>query len=56
LDEFADNLHFPWQLYVREARRLKGRYTLTENDVTVQENAKRARIFHDSIISGEFPD
>ncbi len=55
LDEFADNQHFPWQLYVREARRLKGRYTLTENDVTVQENAKRARIFHDSIISGEFP-
>ncbi|MFP4366642.1 MAG: FAD-dependent oxidoreductase [bacterium] len=55
LDEFADNRHFPWQLYVREARRLNGKYTLSENDVTVKDNAKRTRIFYDSIICGEFP-
>jgi hypothetical protein len=33
-DEFADNVYFPFQLYVREARRLRGCTTLTEHDVT----------------------
>jgi hypothetical protein len=55
MDEFTDNQHFPWQLYVREARRLKGQYTLTENDVKIRGNSKRSLVFHDSIISGEFP-
>ncbi|MFA6549405.1 MAG: FAD-dependent oxidoreductase, partial [Candidatus Margulisiibacteriota bacterium] len=36
LDEFTDNEHFPWQLYIREARRLKGQYILTENDVRIK--------------------
>jgi hypothetical protein len=31
-DEFTDNGHWPWQLYVRESRRLSGRYTITEHD------------------------
>jgi hypothetical protein len=34
LDEFTDNGHFPFQLYVREARRMLGRYVLRENDLT----------------------
>lgn len=55
LDEFTDNQHFPWQLYVREGRRLNGLYTLNENDVRLQKDAKRNTIFYDSIISGEFP-
>lgn len=55
LDEFADNKHFPWQFYVREARRLKGLYTLNENDVKLQQGNQRTQIFNDSIISGEFP-
>ncbi len=55
LDEFQDNGHFPWQLYVREARRLKGKYTLTENDVTLTRNQKRTTLFADSVIAGEFP-
>ena len=33
-DEFADNGHFPFQLYVREARRMLGRYVLRESDLT----------------------
>lgn len=54
LDEFTDNNHFPWQLYVREARRLKGKYFLTENDVTLKKTGRNT-IFPDSIIAGEFP-
>jgi len=34
MDEFADNGNFPFQLYVREARRMVGRYVLHEEDLT----------------------
>ncbi|MDG2381268.1 MAG: FAD-dependent oxidoreductase [Pirellulaceae bacterium] len=32
-DEFQDNHHLPYRLYVRQGRRIEGRYTLTESDV-----------------------
>ncbi|MBM3727352.1 MAG: FAD-dependent oxidoreductase [Acidobacteria bacterium] len=54
-DEFADNDNFPFQLYVREARRLIGLYTLTENDTIIQAGSDRTRIHADSIAAGEFP-
>ena len=32
-DEFKDNNNFPYRLYVRQGRRIEGRYTLTESDM-----------------------
>ena len=55
LDEFTDNKHFPWQLYVREGRRLKGKYTLSEKDLNTKNTSSRPSIFSDSVITGEFP-
>jgi hypothetical protein len=52
-DEFTDNGHFPWQLYVREGRRLAAEYTLTEHDITGKGQAVKHH--PDTIAVGEFP-
>jgi hypothetical protein len=52
-DEFTDNNHFPWQLYVREGRRLVGEYTLTQHDITGK--GQEPKHHADSIAVGEFP-
>lgn len=54
-DEFTDHGNFPWQLYVREARRIVGLYALSERDVTVGPELGRTPIHADSIAAGEFP-
>ena len=54
-DEFTGTNHFPHQLYIREARRLVGLYTLTEHDVTRNSKRTNAGHFNDAVALGEFP-
>lgn len=43
-DEWTNNGHFPWQLYVREARRMRGSYVLTQHDIT--ETREKQDVIH----------
>ncbi|MGY8771612.1 MAG: FAD-dependent oxidoreductase [Pirellulales bacterium] len=43
-DEWHDNDHWPWYLYIRAARRMKGPYILTQADTT--ENRKKKDVIH----------
>ena len=48
-DEFTGNGHRPYEFYVREARRIKGRDVFTEHDATLAEGLERAPVHADSI-------
>jgi hypothetical protein len=53
-DEFTDNGYFPYQLYVREARRIQGEYVFSENDARLSPGLGRAPIHADSIAVGAY--
>ncbi len=48
-DEFTDNGHRPHEFYVREARRITGRYFFTQHDAMLAEGLERAPVHQDSI-------
>ncbi len=53
-DEFTDNDNFPREFYIREARRIIGRYVFTENDARFGRGLQRAPIHSDSIAISEW--
>ncbi|MCB1279111.1 MAG: FAD-dependent oxidoreductase [Prosthecobacter sp.] len=54
-DEFPDNGHAPYEIYVREARRLVGRYVFKEQDNVIAEGIDRTPIHADSIAMTDWP-
>ena len=54
-DEFPDNHHLPYEIYVREARRLVGRYVFREQDNVIAEGIARTPIHSDSIAITDWP-
>lgn len=54
-DEYTESGHFPEQLYVREARRIEGRYIFREQDARRTEKTPRAPVHFDSIAVADYP-
>lgn len=48
-DEFGDHGHIPYEMYVREARRIVGRHVFTEHDGSLAPGLGRTPIHPDSI-------
>ncbi len=53
-DEFEDNDHLPRQLYIREARRMKGRYIYTQKDGAHAPGDARAVLHTDAIAMADY--
>ncbi len=52
-DEFADNGHWPWQIYVRQGRRIEGRALVTQHNFTVGPKTGRTPKIRHAIAIGE---
>ena len=53
-DDFADNDHRPYEMYIREARRIVGRAVFTEHDATLAPGLLRAPMHADSVAMTEW--
>jgi hypothetical protein len=51
--EFADNGHWPWQIYVRQGRRIEGRARVTQHNFTVDPGTGRTPKVEQAIAVGE---
>lgn len=54
-DEFTDNGHLPYEIYVREARRIVGRHIFTEHDGVIAPGTARTPVHSDSIAITDWP-
>jgi len=52
-DEFPDNNHWPWQIYVRQGRRIEGRAKVTQHNFIVDPKTGRTPRVEQSIAIGE---
>ena len=53
-DEYADNGHFPRQVYVREARRMHGQYVFTSKDALPAAAGRRPPVHADSVTASHY--
>jgi hypothetical protein len=53
-EEFADNGHWPWQIYVREARRIEGRALVTQHNFVVDKKLGRTPPVKHPVAVGEY--
>ena len=53
-DEFADNGHFPHEFYLREGRRIIGRYVMRESDACIGTGLDRAPVHGDAVAIAEW--
>ena len=52
---YPDNDNIPYEIYVREARRIRGRYVFREQDATLAQGYSRAPVHSDSVGVTEWP-
>ena len=52
-EEFGDNGHWPWQLYVRQGRRIEGRAIITEHNFTPDPKTGKTPVVEGAIAMGE---
>ena len=54
-DEFEQSGHWPSRLYIREGRRMEGRYVFTQQDAQHAEGSARAPAHPQTVAMGDYP-